>query len=153
LRGLGSCRSRDARRQARCWARASSAMLGAYARTRGGVGGGGGWGDGREERPWPLRRLPVGGAAARRCVRRIGRVSEGDVVFGIFVLGVREAVAVEGEVVVETKELLGGVEVHEKQHGGRLAVGLRRAAGEVGMEDVEGGGHGVDAGGEHGEGG
>jgi hypothetical protein len=86
----------------------------------------------------------------------VGSGSEGDVVagfiiLGVFLLGVREAVDVEGEVVVEAKELLARVEVHVKVQGGRLALGPRLAAEEVRVEDVEGGRHSVNAGGECGE--
>ena len=72
--------------------------------------------------------IAVGGWDQRRemPVRRVG-LSEGDVVVGFVVgfvvLGVGEAVDVEGEVVVEAEELLAGMEVHVKQQGCRLALG------------------------------
>src|SRR5262249_59433448 len=80
--------------------------------------------------------------------------SERDIVFGVvFGLVVGERPGVEGEMVVEAEELLGGVEIHVEEHGSRLAFGPGAGGAEVGVSEVERADERVDAGEERGEGG
>src|SRR6202167_3067816 len=114
-----------------------------------------GWASGGDERlgkPLCDAHSRCGPARHHRPKAPVGGLvwSEGDVVVGLVVeVGVRADV--ESEVVVDAEELLAGVEVHVKEHGGRLALGHGVAGGEVWMNDVEDGGERVDAGGEGGE--
>src|SRR5262249_46514503 len=83
-----------------------------------------------------------------------GTRSERDVVVGLVVgLVVGEGPAVEGEMVVEAEDLLGGVEIHVEEHGSRLAFGPGVGGAEGGVSEVERAEERVDGGGERGGGG